>query len=183
MEKMFDISFVRCSDGEICLTQSENGEDSVIVLAPEQVKYIARRLCGFKEGDAQRVEELERRLAVLADKIQNLACSSWVRNELLERDTEGDLILTRLDALADLALEFDGGRLKPESPDDEKPICPPNGVAPVKAPTHSGAVKNAAKADSARSGGIPAGQSGNGSEAINHCRSDAEARPTSSGVL
>lgn len=176
MEKMFDISFVRCSDGEICLTQSENGEDSVIVLAPEQVKYIARRLCGFKEGDAQRVEELERRLAVLADKIQNLACASWVRHELLARDMEGDLILAKLDALADLALEFDGGRLKPESPDDEA-VYPPSGA------THSGAVKNVAKADSARSGGIPAGQSGNGSEAINHCRSDAEARPTSSGVL
>lgn len=156
MEKMFDISFVRCSDGEICLTQSENGEDSVIILAPEQVKYIARRLCGFKEEDAQRVEELERRLAVLADKIQGLACSSWVRNELLEHDMEGDLILARLDALVDLALEFDGGRLKPEYPDDttQKPACPPCGVEE----THSGAEKNAAKADSARSGGIPAGQ-------------------------
>lgn len=155
MEKMFDISFERCRDGTICLTQTENGEDAVIGLAPEQVKFIARRLCGFKEEDIGRIEELERRIAVLADKIQSIACTSWIREELIERSAEGELILSRLDALTDLALEFDGGRLKPEYPDGEtqKPISPPSGVA-----THSSAVKNAAKADSARSGGIPDGQ-------------------------
>lgn len=145
-----DVEFL---DGDTIRLSGPTGPDGqdVIDLHPEQIKFIACRLCGFTDADASRISQLERRLSVLASKIETLACADWLRSTLLERSGDGELILAKLDSLADLAIEFDGGRLKPESLGDGKPIYPPpSSAARTEPPTNSGASRNATTADSVR---------------------------------
>lgn len=135
-----------------------DGQD-VIDLHGEQVKFIARRLCGSTESDAAHIVQLERRLSVLAGKIETLVCADWTRSTLLECGADGEMVLARLDALADLAIEFDGGRLEPESLGDGKPIYPtPNSTVRAKPITDSGTSKSATTADSASVGATSEGQ-------------------------
>ena len=112
--RFYDLTFIQQSDGSIRLTQSDHGEDYIIDAHPEQILFVARQLCGMKPQAADTVAELERRLAVLTDKLQNIVCDKAFRTDLIERCGHGFDYLARLDALLDLAFEFDGGRLEPE---------------------------------------------------------------------
>ncbi len=120
MEQFFDLSFSRQPDGSIRLLQSNCGEDDIIEAHPEQLLFIARQLCGMKPETAHKVAELERRISVLVDKIQDFVCLHRNREEILDHTPSGLWMLAKLDALLDLALEFDGGRLAPEI-GEEKP--------------------------------------------------------------
>lgn len=116
-----DLIIDRLPDGGIHLEQQAGlDEPSVIHTHPEQILFIARQLCGMKYETAGKAAELERRIAVLTDKIQDFVCNKYMRSSLLEHCSEGAEHLARLDSLLDLALEFDGGRLEPEehSPSD-----------------------------------------------------------------
>lgn len=126
-----DLIIGRLPDGGIHLEQQSGcDEPSVIHLHPEQLLFITRQLCGMKPETAGKVAELERRIAVLTDKLQSIVCNKAFRSDLIERVSDGFEYLARLDGLLDLALEFDGGRLEPEykeaPDDDEKPIYPPS---------------------------------------------------------
>lgn len=130
INRFYDLTFIQQADGSIRLTQSDQGEDYVIDAHREQILFVARQLCGMKPQTADTVAELERRLAVLTDKLQYIVCNAAFRSDLLERCGDGFEYLAKLDAILDLALEFDGGRLEPEykeaPDDDEKPIYPPS---------------------------------------------------------
>jgi hypothetical protein len=89
MEKFYDTSFSSQADGSIRLIQSDCGEDYIIDLHPEQLLFIARRLCGMKPETAGKVAELERRLSVLTDKLQNIVCNKAFRSDLIEGIGEG----------------------------------------------------------------------------------------------
>ena len=69
MTKFYDLEFKQQSDGTIRLTQTECGEDSIIDTHPEQIMFIARRLCGMKPETAEKVADLERKLAILCDRL------------------------------------------------------------------------------------------------------------------
>lgn len=122
MNKFHDLTIERLSDGNIRLSQQDGVDDpSLIDLHPEQIKFIARQLCGIKPESADAIRELERRLSVLAEKVEDLACAEWLRGEVIDHCPCAGEILARLDALADLALEMDGGRLHPKaSPDAQE---------------------------------------------------------------
>lgn len=118
--RFYNLTFNKLSDGAIRLTQTECGEDCIIDAHPEQILFIARQLCGMKSETSQQVSDLERRIAVLADDLQKLVCADWFRKEIIKYCGHGVEMLCRLDALLDLAIEFDGGRLEPEehAPED-----------------------------------------------------------------
>lgn len=124
MEKFFDLSFSSQPDGSVRLVQDDRIDEAAIIdLHPEQVLFVARRLCGMKPETAGKVAELERRIAVLTDKVQSFVCNSAFRSDMIERCGDGFEYLAKLDAILDLALEFDGGRLEPEKPPEpQKPL-------------------------------------------------------------
>ncbi len=127
----------RLDDGGIHLEQQSGVDDpNVIHLHPEQILFIARQLCGMKPETAGKVAELERRIAVLTDRLQSFGCNEMFRSELIKRCGDGFEYLAKLDAILDLALEFDGGRLEPEyketPEDDEKPIHPCSAITQAK---------------------------------------------------
>ena len=141
-----DLIIGRLPDGGIHLEQQSGiDEPNVIHLHPEQVLFVARRLCGMKMEAAEMVAELERRISVLTDKLQNIVCNKAFRSDLIEGIGEGFEYLAILDGLLDLALEFDGGRLEPEYRDGEqqeghsasKPIHPPTAIDQAKKTQHS----------------------------------------------
>lgn len=128
MDKMFDLTIAHLADGNVRIKQqSGSGESYTIDLHPIQIRLLAERAGLLRhEPDARRVPDLERRLAVLTDKIQDFACDGSIRSEIIERCSYGLSIIARLDGLVDLALEFDGGRLTPE-----EPSCRDQAEAPV----------------------------------------------------
>jgi len=135
--RFHDLQFNREPDGSIYLEQQCGIDDPVSIFAhPEQVLFIARSLCGMKPETAGKVAELERRIAVLTDKLQNLVCNKAFRSDLIEGIGEGFEYLAKLDGLLDLAMEFDGGRLEPEyresTAEDEKPIYPCSAITQAK---------------------------------------------------
>lgn len=134
MTKFHDLDFKSLKDGSIRLTQTDCGEDSIIDASPEQLLFIARSLCGLKPETAGRIAELERRIAVLTDKLQHFVCNSSFRSDIIERCGYGFEYVARLDALLDLALEFDGGRLTPEYKDDDPPEADAIDEKPESAP-------------------------------------------------
>lgn len=114
MEQMHEISFsLNDADGAIRLEQP-NGfdEPDVVLLHPEQLAFISRRMVGMTEATAAQVADLERKLAVLAGDLENIVTDNDIRRQIIECP-DGPEIITRLDGLLDLATEFDGGRLKP----------------------------------------------------------------------
>lgn len=135
-----DLKVDQLEDGGIRLEQSDCGEDCVIYLHPEQLQFIARKLCGMKPETATKAADLERRIAVLTDKLQNIVCNKAFRSDLVKGMGEGGEYLAKLDGLLDLALEFDGGRLEPEEQYSEqqeghstsKPIYPPTVIEQAK---------------------------------------------------
>ena len=121
MTKFHDLDFKKLSDGSIRLTQDDRmDEASVIDMHPEQLLYMARQLSGMKPDTASKIADLERRIAVMTDKLQNIVCNGAFRSDLIERIAEGFEYLAKLDGLLDLAMEFDGGRLEPEYRDSEQ---------------------------------------------------------------
>ncbi|MBI2276332.1 MAG: hypothetical protein HYU74_03155 [Dechloromonas sp.] len=58
--------------------------------------------------------DLERRLTVLTEKLEDIICKDHYRSDILENCDYGAEIIIRLDSLLDLAYEFDRGRLTPE---------------------------------------------------------------------
>jgi len=138
--KFYDLDFERMADGAICLTQQCSVDEPNVVLAhPEQITFIARQLCGMKPEKANQVADLERRIGVLTDKLQNLVCNSAFRSDLIERLGDGFEYIAKFDGILDLAMEFDGGRLKPEYPDDQlevasaqKPVSPDAAISQSK---------------------------------------------------
>lgn len=112
MEKMYGLSFSRQSDGAIRLSQGAGAKESSVMLAPSQLSYIARRVAGLDESDSARVADLQRRLGVLASRLELLVNDDDYRNAVVEIDIGAELI-ARLDGLLDLALEFSGCRLLP----------------------------------------------------------------------
>ena len=126
MEQMHEISFEQIEDGSIRLEQqSGHGERDVILLHPEQLKFITRRMAGMSETTARQVKDLERKLSVIADRLEALVCEKWFREEILDRCGNGAEMINKLDGIVDLAIEMDGGRLlpsesKPEARGNEK---------------------------------------------------------------
>lgn len=150
-----DLNHYQLDDGTIRLEQiGYAGEVAVIDAHPEQIKFIARQLYGTKPETANQVANLERRIAVLTDKLQSIVCKSEYRSEVIEGLDIGFELIAKLDGLLDLALEFDGGRLNPEPPRDDqteaagasKPPHPSTTTAQAKktqpSATASGAVTN-----------------------------------------
>ena len=140
-QQFHDLNFSRLTDGTIRLEQTGYaGEAAIIDAHPEQLLFIARSLCGMKPETAGKVAELERRIAVLVDKLQNIVCNSTFRHDLIERCGDAFEYLAKLDGLLDLAMEFDGGRLEPEYKDDAPPeaasaskvITPPSAITQAK---------------------------------------------------
>jgi hypothetical protein len=112
--KFYDLTFNQQPDGSVRLEQQDGySEASIIDLHPEQVLHVARRLCGLKSETAAQVADLERRISVLTDGLQTLVCAEWFCHSIVQDCSDGVEIMVRLDALLDLALEFDGGRLEP----------------------------------------------------------------------
>lgn len=104
-----DLAFEVQDNGLIALAQWQNHEKVVIDVHPQQLAHIGRALFKGKNPATERIEELERRLAVLSEKIQDFVMDDWNRGEIIERCGSGDVMLAQLDALRDLAWEFDGG--------------------------------------------------------------------------
>lgn len=132
-----DLNYYQLADGSIRLEQIGYAGEAVLIDAhPEQLLFIARRLCGMKPETAGKVAELERRIAVLTDKLQCIVCKKAFRSDLIEQCGDGFEYLAKLDAVLDLALEFDGGRLTPEYKESDadvgKPIYPSSAIAQAK---------------------------------------------------
>mgnify|MGYP001372822122 CR=1 FL=1 len=106
--KQYDIEYCKLDSGAIRLIQDAYGSDSVIDLHPEQLLSISRQAYGMTLETADKVSELERRIAVLTDKLQDFACDESMRREIIERCGYGLQYLAKLDGMLDLALEYDG---------------------------------------------------------------------------
>lgn len=121
--KWHDLTIDRLPDGGIHLEQQSGCEEpSVIHLHPEQLLFIARRLCGMKPETAEKVADLERRIAVLTDRLGQFVNDQDIRNDVIDRCADGIEYIVRLDGLLDLAIEFDGNRLLPDDPPEPKVI-------------------------------------------------------------
>jgi len=118
--RFYDLNFSRLADGTIRLTQTDCGEDCIIDTHPEQLRYIVAQVFGQTTDLSGRVDGFARRIAVLTDKLQDIVCNKAFRTDLLAGGN-GFEYLARLDALMNLALEFDGGRLEPEEHDESYP--------------------------------------------------------------
>ena len=118
-QRFHDLSFSLMDDGTVKLTQNDCGEDYIVTAHPEQINFIARRLCGMKDTTAEQVQELERKLSVLTDRLERLVTDDWFRNGIIDGCGDFAEMLARLDGLVDLAIEMDGGRLLPSEPKPE----------------------------------------------------------------
>ena len=129
-------------DGDcIILRQIDHsGNAEGVYIHVSQLRYVAEVAGVVPPETAEKISELERRISILTDKLQNLVCNKAFRGDLIERCGDGFEYLARLDCLLDLSLEFDGGRLKPEYKDDEKP-------APAKKPQDVPSVSVVASAE------------------------------------
>ena len=108
-----DLTFDLMDDGTVKLTQTDCGEDYIITAHPEQIAFIARRVCGMSIATAEQVEDLERKLSVLTDRLECLVTDKWFRKGIVEECGDGIEMIAKLDGLLDLAVEMDGGRLLP----------------------------------------------------------------------
>ena len=123
MEQMHEISFEQIKDGSIRLEQQSGvDEPSVILLHPEQLKYITRRICGMSETTARQVKDLERKLSVITDRMERLVTEDWFRKGIIDGCADFAEILERLDGIVVLAVEMDGGRLLPSEPKPEAKV-------------------------------------------------------------
>ncbi len=131
-QRFHDLTFDLLDDGTVKLTQTDCGEEYIITAQPEQIAFIARRVCGMSITTAEQVEDLERKLSVLTDRLECLVTDKWFRKGIVEECGDGIEMIAKLDGLVDLAVEMDGGRLLPSEPKPEpkkecrfKPMKPP----------------------------------------------------------
>lgn len=151
MEQMHDISFEQMKDGSIRLEQQCGiDEPNVIYLHQEQLKFITRRMVGMSETTAAQVEELERRLSILASDLEFIVKDASFRRQVIQNCCDGIELMTRLDALLDLAFEFNGGRLTPRMP-QAAPSSVANDTPNTNAPANK---QNAASSESSRQLGL-----------------------------
>lgn len=68
---------------------------------------------------AEQVQDLDRKLSVITDRLENLVTADWFRKDILDGCGNGIEILAKLDGLVDLCIEMDGGRLLPSEPKPE----------------------------------------------------------------
>lgn len=114
-QQFTDLNYRKLPDGMIRLEQTGYaGEKATIDVHPLQIEFIARQLAGLKPETAGKVADLERKMAVLTDKLEVVICDKQFRVSLIQ-DDDGFAYLAKLDGLLDLALEFDGGRLIAET--------------------------------------------------------------------
>ena len=122
-QRFHDLAFDLMDDGTVKLTQTDCGEDYVITAHPEQIAFIARRVCGMSITTTEQVEDLERKLSVITDRLERLVTDKWFRKGIIEECGDGIEMIAKLDGLVDLAVEMDGGRLLPSEPKPEsKPV-------------------------------------------------------------
>jgi len=110
-ERIPDLQFEFMAGGSLRLEQSAGaGEMMTVLLHPCQIQLIAERagLIPYRIP--------ERRLAILRERICDLVEDEYFRSDIWKRLCYGSEYLQRLDAIADLAVEFDGG-LMPDSND------------------------------------------------------------------
>ncbi len=119
-----DLAFDLMDDGTVKLTQTDCGEDYIITAHPEQIVFIARQLCGMNSATASQVQDLERKLSVLTDRLERLVTDRWFRDGIIDGCADFAEMLASLDGLVDLAVEMDGGRLLPSDPKPEPPPEP-----------------------------------------------------------
>lgn len=112
-QRFHDLTFDLLDDGTVKLTQTDCGEDYIITAHPEQIAFIARRVCGMSITTAEQVEDLERKLSVLTDRLEHLVTADWFRKGIINECGDGIEMIAKLDGLLDLAVEMDGGRLLP----------------------------------------------------------------------
>lgn len=103
-------------EGDVIYLEQESGLGTTQRISFHAIHL--RHLAEKMGGCSSQVKELERRIAVLCCKIEELVCDEHMRKEICERIGYGFEFLSSLDALYDLALEYDGGRLEPGSNDD-----------------------------------------------------------------
>jgi len=72
--RFYDLTFETLGSGAIRLRQSAFDEDRVIDLHIQQVLFVARSICETNPETTNKVADLERRIAVLTDKLQNIVC-------------------------------------------------------------------------------------------------------------
>jgi len=114
-----DLTYSLMDDGTVKLTQTDCGEDYIVTAHPEQLRFITRRLCGMPEATASQVQDLERKLSVLTDRLERLVTDKWFRDGIINDCGDGIEMIAKLDGLVDLAIEMDGGRLLPSEPKPE----------------------------------------------------------------
>ena len=118
-QRFHDLTFSLMDDGTVKLTQTDCGEDYIITAHPEQIVFIARRLCGMSSETAAKARDLERKLAVITDRLERLVTDKWFRDGIINECGDGIEMIARLDGLVDLCVEMDGGRLLPNEPELE----------------------------------------------------------------
>lgn len=134
-QQFHDLSFTRMDDGTIRLEQQSGvDEPNVIVVHPEQILFVARRLCGMSSETAAKARDLERKLAVITDRLERLVTDKWFRDGIIKECGDGIEMITRLDGLVDLAVEMDGGRLLPNEPKPNQE--PESKLKPTKPPAN-----------------------------------------------
>lgn len=126
-----DLSFELQSDGLILIEQYQNQEPVRINVHMQQLAHMGRVLFNGKGASDKRIREQSRRLSVLREKIEVFVKDPYHRQEIIERCGEGMAMLAQLDALLDLAYEFDGG-ITPIPSEELKEISdPPTSTALV----------------------------------------------------
>lgn len=104
-----DLSFELQSDGLILIEQYQNHEPVRVDIHLQQLAHMGRVLFNGKGTADKRIREQNRRLSVLRERIEVFVKDPYHRQEIIERCGEGMAMLAQLDALLDLAYEFDGG--------------------------------------------------------------------------
>jgi hypothetical protein len=137
-QQFCDLNFEQLEDGTVRLEQKDYcGESAFIDAHPQQLAFIVRRVCGMSEATATTIEDLERKLAVLTDRLERLVTDDWFRKAIIDGCPDFAEILARLDGLVDLAIEMDGGRLLPSDPvPDKKPPAPKRFPTPTPPASH-----------------------------------------------
>lgn len=96
-------------DGLVLIEQLQNHEEVCIELHPQQLAHIGRALFGGRTGKDAQIAELQRKIGVLADRIGDLVDDRFIRDQIMDRCGDWEVILARWDHLLELALEFDIG--------------------------------------------------------------------------
>lgn len=134
-EKFPDLSFEIQQDGLILIEQMQNFEPVQIDIHPQQLAHIGRVVFNGKSSTGARVKDLERKISVLTDRIEDLVTDKFIRAELVERSAYGGEILATLDHLYELATEFNVGLPAKRESEGEESEVEANGAEVLQLPT------------------------------------------------